>query len=366
MERRFTSRIVCLDWIENSESEKSKISSSIQEKYEHLRLQYEADLRKNWVEQLESPNQVLEQLSLAACLIELWKSMCKTESENESQPIVPNFVDIACGNGILVYVLRMEGYEGSGYDASRRKSWSTFPPWIQSCLHEKVIIPKPFLDMLGPLEIDIGIESGLFPENTFIISDHADELTVWTPILAALANPCSPLPFMVVPCCSRSLAGSYFRYPPGGAGQGYGDSNPGLHGHSCNGISQPCSGDLRALRAAKMNEKTENGFLSSMAGSLAAKTASIAEEIDFGVEKAWLRTPGAVNMALIGGRNENSNRLKSGEPVTDEELTAARLKIMEVVERECLQDGGIQAAAQLWIDRLETLRHANQTQHQPY
>jgi hypothetical protein len=34
-------------------------------------------------------------------------------------------------------------------------------------------------------------------------------------------------------------------------------------------------------------------------GSLAAKTMGVAEEIGFNVEKTWLRTPGAINMALV-------------------------------------------------------------------
>ncbi|CAG8428903.1 unnamed protein product [Penicillium salamii] len=365
MERRFTSRNVCLDWIKKET--KSEIPAfSIQNTYERLRFTYEKDLRQSWAEQLESPNQILEQLSVAACLIELWKIMYKTDTQ--SVPTLPKFVDIACGNGILVYVLCMEGYECSGYDACHRRSWDTFPPEIQSCLHEKVIIPKPFLDVLDTQEIEIdlgiGVESGLFPD-TFIISDHADELTVWTPILAALACPLSPLSFLVTPCCSRSLAGSSLRYPPVNA-QAIGPHGTDLYGDGpCKGQPQPCSGDLRALRAAKMKEKTESGFLDSMIGSLVAKTASVAGEMSCGVEKAWLRTPGAVNLALIGRWETAASCLGSGDSVAGD-LVAARLKIMEVVERECLRDGGIQAAARLWVERVKTLRCANGTQHRSH
>lgn len=362
MERRFTSRKVCLDWTEKET--KSEIpASSIQNTYEQLKLTYEKDLRQSWAEQLESPNQILEQLSVAACLIELWKVMFKPD---QSAPKTPKFVDIACGNGILVYVLCMEGYEGSGYDACHRKSWDTFPAEIRSCLHEKVIIPKPFLDVLDAQEIEIdlgiGVESGVFPD-TFIISDHADELTVWTPILAALACPESPLPFLVTPCCSRSLAGSSLRYPVNGV-QAIGPLGTDLYGDGPRKGPQPCSGDLRALRVAKMKEKTESGFLDSMVGSLVAKTASVAGEVGCGVEKAWLRTPGAVNLALVGGWETAVSCSGSGDLAGD--LVAARLKIMEVVERECLRDGGIQAAARLWVERVRTLRCANGTQYRSH
>lgn len=357
MERRLTSRNVSLDWIENANANaNTEISShSIQSRFERLKLRYETDLRQNWAEQLESPNQILEQLSLAACLIELWRDMYGISPEDQSQSSAPfpGFVDIACGNGILVYVLNMEGYKGSGYDACRRKSWETFPPDIQSCLHEQAIIPTPFLGAISIQDIGIQIHSGVFPSDTFIISDHADELTVWTPILAALANPSSPLPFFVVPCCSRSLAGSQFRYP-----------SPNDSAVHVDQQLQPCSGDLRALRAAKMREKTESGFLDSMIGSLTAKTAGVAEEVGCGVEKAWFRTPGAINMALIWGRTKAlGGRSQAPGQSAGESLVAARLGIMEVVERECLNDGGVQAAAQLWFERVKTLRHANRTQH---
>ncbi|KXG54384.1 tRNA (uracil-O(2)-)-methyltransferase [Penicillium griseofulvum] len=304
-------------------------------------------MRQNWVEQLESPNQILEQLSLAACLIELWKNMYSTSTEESSNPIpFPGFVDIACGNGILVYILLTEGYKGVGYDACRRKTWTTFPAEIQKCLEERVLIPKPFADVLDLQEIGVEIHTGVF-QNTFIISDHADELTVWTPIMAALASLASPLPFFVVPCCSRSLAGSAYRYPPPGSGER----------KELEQDSQPVAGDLRALRARKMEEKTESGFLGSMVGSLAAKTMGIAEEIGFDVEKAWLRTPGAVNMALIGGWRtvEGIERSASKDSVLQ--------KITEVVERECSKDGGIHVAAKLWVERAKSLRQG-QGMHQ--
>ena len=381
MERRSTSRNVSLDWVEQGNRDGDIVSAHlIQNTYARLKLKYAEKLRQNWVEQLESPNQALEQLSLAACLIELWRSMYGTRPATEQEQSLkntasfPGFVDLACGNGILVYVLLMEGYKGVGFDACRRKSWETFPVEIQECLEERIFIPRPFVDVLDLQGIGAEIHTGDFPDNTFIISDHADELTVWTPILAALSSPSSPLPFFVVPCCSRSLAGSSYRYPPPkerGPVQKSLDGDPEARkvDDSIEQNLQPASGDLRALRAIKIEEKTESGFLNSMIGSLAAKTMGVAEEIGFNVEKTWLRTPGAINMALIGGRQQVTgewikNRGPRDSPMEQNQADAVLKKIMEVVERECSKDGGVQVAARLWVERTKSLHQEQGKVHE--
>lgn len=382
MERRLTSRNVSLDWVERDDQDGDTVSAHlIQSTYSRLKLQYAEKLSQNWVEQLESPNQALEQLSLAACLIELWRSIYgaipaieQDQSSRDTLPF-PGFVDLACGNGILVYILLMEGYKGLGFDARRRKSWETFPAEIQECLEERIFIPQPFVDVLDLQAIGVEIHTGDFPENTFIISDHADELTVWTPIMAALSSPSSPLPFFVVPCCSRSLAGSSYRYPPPKEGgpiqKKCANGNPAAWkvDDAIEQNLQPASGDLRALRAIKIEEKTESGFLNSMIGSLTAKTMSIAEEIGFGVEKAWLRTPGAINMALIGGRQQVTrewlkNSGSTDSPTKRDPGDAVLKNIIEVVERECSKDGGIQVAAKLWVTRTKSLHQGQGTVHQ--
>jgi tRNASer (uridine44-2'-O)-methyltransferase len=61
-------------------------------------------------------------------------------------------------------------------------------------------------DEVGPDDI----HDGIFPKGTFIISNHADELTPWTPILAAI----SECPFIMIPCCSHNLTGDRWRAPP--------------------------------------------------------------------------------------------------------------------------------------------------------
>jgi tRNASer (uridine44-2'-O)-methyltransferase len=113
----------------------------------------------------------------------------------------------------------MEGYEGYGFDARTRKTWKTFPSKVQECLHEKILIPH-FLDPEGRRdgchnglfhgEIDgvirqDDIQNGIFRDGEFLISNHSDELTPWTPLLAAL-TPNSG--FLAIPCCEHDFSGA--------------------------------------------------------------------------------------------------------------------------------------------------------------
>ena len=195
----------------------------------------------------------------------------------------PGFVDIGCGNGLLVHILIEEGYSGWGFDARRRKSWSTYSPKAQKCLKELVLIPKSIqketedeINLTQAPAMDYeeqnpGIYSGEFSRGTFIISNHADELTPWTPILANL----SESPFMMIPCCSHALSGAKFRAPrPKGA---------------------KSSGSAYA--------------------SLVVWVSKIAKDCGWVIEKEMLRIPSTRNTALIGRHRE-----KPFEDVNMEEL----------------------------------------------
>lgn len=39
----------------------------------------------------------------------------------------PSFVDMGCGNGLLVHILNSEGYNGVGLDVRSRKMWALYP-----------------------------------------------------------------------------------------------------------------------------------------------------------------------------------------------------------------------------------------------
>lgn len=267
-----------------------------QNTYARLKAKYARGLIKGWVESTDPSKHVFEDLGIAAFLIELWVEMYK-DSE------YPGFVDIGCGNGLLVHILLEEGYRGWGFDARKRKSWDTYSPKAQENLKELVLMPYilqkranaadldsnttpspadlssklPELPTKVPtdkgISSDIGtnkkmnqpspaaaIHSGKFPKGTFIISNHADELTPWTPILANL----SESPFMMIPCCSHALSGAKFRAPrPKGA---------------------KSSGSAYA--------------------SLVVWVSKIAKDCGWVIEKEMLRIPSTRNTALIGRHRE--------------------------------------------------------------
>ncbi|GKZ19300.1 tRNA(Ser) Um(44) 2'-O-methyltransferase [Aspergillus brasiliensis] len=336
----------------------------VQNTYTRLKAKYAAELCQKWVESTEPSKHVFEDLSITAFLIELWRSMygavpADEQTSTSSSTTFPGFVDVACGNGVLVYVLLMEGYEGWGFDARRRKTWSIFPESVQSRLTEEIYIPKPFSETSPSLlqELTIKSHTGSFPKDTFIISNHADELTVWTPLMATLLCPESPSPFIAIPCCSHSLSGARFRYPPPKAGKKKKEKGFDVAdeiGEECN----PSSGDLKSLRKEKQDaQTTEAGFLKSMYGSLTAKTMSVAEEIGYEVERTLLRIPSTRNMAVIGGRRRTTQvwKERGSGSATGGDGEEALERVMDAVRRECSREGGVESAAKIWIERAKGL-----------
>ncbi|PGG97939.1 hypothetical protein AJ80_09615 [Polytolypa hystricis UAMH7299] len=395
----------------------------LQNTYARLKDIYAPDLIAKWVEQTEPSKHVFEDISIAAFLIELWKTMykpvrfssvtnipeekSKAQTENKP-PDFPGFVDIACGNGVLVHILLSEGYHGWGFDARRRKTWSIYPNSTQEHLSQSICIPEPFMEALnarGAAEVQINdetqIHTGVFSKETFIISNHADELTLWTPLLGALSNFDNPLPFLAIPCCSHSLSGVRYRYPPpksasasskddkkispeeGTQQQTSKDSNNNDNNNSTVSAGheevdqnpQPATGDLKALRTRKLQERSHPDLPSSAYGSLTAKAISVARELGYDVETTLLRIPSTRNIGIVGGmkaatatkerrydqtssttaREQNNNLAGSeihgngngnGEFVKD-----TKGLVRHIVERESRRDGGLEAAAQLWLDR---------------
>lgn len=49
----------------------------------------------------------------------LWEERCEGKK--------PSFVDLGCGNGLLVHILSEEGYTGYGIDVRKRKIWDCYP-----------------------------------------------------------------------------------------------------------------------------------------------------------------------------------------------------------------------------------------------
>lgn len=232
----------------------------VQNTYTQLKQKYARGLIESWAETTDPEKHVFEDLCIAAFLVELWADMY-------GQGPFPGFVDIGCGNGLLVYILNKEGFAGWGFDARARKSWATYniksqtATGEQDSLQELVLLPPPVSrDGLAGLSSDAFNEEkthdGRFPKGTFIISNHADELTPWTPILAAI----SECPFIAIPCCSHNLAGERYRAP-----------------------------------APKDKTKGDSAY-----SSLVAWVSDITVDCGWEVEQEMLRIPSTRNTALIG------------------------------------------------------------------
>ncbi|KAH8597831.1 hypothetical protein B0O99DRAFT_616890 [Bisporella sp. PMI_857] len=222
--------------------------ATVQNTYARLKKKYAKALINNWVETTDPGKHIFEDLNIAAFLIELWAEIYKDSA-------FPGFVDIGCGNGLLVHILLEEGYSGWGFDARKRKSWDVYSQKTQDNLKEQVLIPS--IVQTNPTSSEASFHNGTFPKGTFIISNHADELTPWTPILANLSSS----PFIMIPCCSHSLSGSRFRAPP--------------------------------------PTPTSSAF-----ASLVTWATKIAKDCGWVVEKEMLRIPSTRNTALIGRTRE--------------------------------------------------------------
>lgn len=243
--------------------------ATVQDTYTRLKAKYAKAIINSWVEDTDPTKHVFEDLGIAAFLIELWAEMYRGSE-------FPGFVDIGCGNGLLVHILLEEGYAGYGFDARRRKSWGElYNPKTQEQLKELVLVPSiltnPNSSADEDKDMNQGVHDGNFPRGTFIISNHADELTPWTPLLANISRS----PFLMIPCCSHALSGARFRAPP----------------------------------------SKEKGASNSAYASLVQWVSDLATQAGWKVEKEMLRIPSTRNTALIG-----RSRAKSFDEVDVQEL----------------------------------------------
>jgi tRNASer (uridine44-2'-O)-methyltransferase len=278
-----------------------------QDTYAYLKGKYAKKLIEGWIEQTPAEKHVFEDLGIAAFLIELWKVMYSEKGRD-----FPGWVDIGCGNGLLVYILNEEGYEGWGFDARRRKTWATFGSEYKDMLKEMLLVPSVLTDgeeedMLRDAPPS---HPGVFPKGTFIVSNHADELTPWTPLLASLSDS----PFIAIPCCSHDLGGTRFRSP---VHRKYVVEDPNATGREKN--KQP----------------------SAYAG-LCSWVSYLTESMGYKVEKEHLRIPSTRNIAILG-----RERVRDGaeEQSLEDKLRATR----EVVEKEMGGATSIEQVKLMWM-----------------
>jgi tRNASer (uridine44-2'-O)-methyltransferase len=281
---------------------------------------------------------------------------------------------------VLVYILLIEGYTGWGFDARRRKSWSIFPEHIQAKLKEMILIPDVLLQSYtsehpdsfpaSTINTDEGIHNGIFPTGTFIISNHADQLTPWTPLLAYA----SQSPFIAIPCCSHALSGKLTRFydtPPSSksARSSYSETSStkstetpspkvSVSLDSQRKYSQttpptpPSSQPSRpATQQDKENQQPSHGSLSkppgaTMPSAYAGFTAHImhlATSAGFtSVEHEVLRIPSTRNLCVVGR-----------SPREEGDVERRREDVLEVVQGEV---SDVLVAAKEWVKGAEELR----------
>ncbi|XP_022120423.2 probable tRNA (uracil-O(2)-)-methyltransferase [Pieris rapae] len=95
-------------------------SEKFYDKYNELKIKYGKELVKIWPECTDPSKFVYEDISIATYLLLLWGNTSNT-----------TFVDVGCGNGLLVYILTMEGCKGLGVDVRKRGIWDMYPSNIK-------------------------------------------------------------------------------------------------------------------------------------------------------------------------------------------------------------------------------------------
>ena len=156
--------------------------------YSRLKHNYASHIIHNWAESSDPEKFVHEDLGIAAYILLIWRKQREGWTDGRKQ----TFVDIGCGNGLLVYILTMEGHSGVGYDIRRRKIWAWYPDTVR--LEERTI--TACLDTK-------------FPGADWLLGNHSDELTPWLPVFAALSGPDTN--FWVLPCCPFNFTAKYQR-----------------------------------------------------------------------------------------------------------------------------------------------------------
>jgi len=160
--------------------------------YQQLKIKYGQPLVKMWPEGTDPLKFVYEDVGIATYLILLWRQERVKTGITEYQ----SFVDLGCGNGLLVYILSSEGHPGLGIDLKKRKIWDMFPSHVK--LQVGIIEPS---------------DQSLFPDYNWLIGNHSDELTPWLPVIAAKSS--ANTRFFVLPCCPHDFDCKYRRTRPG-------------------------------------------------------------------------------------------------------------------------------------------------------
>ncbi|XP_054164197.1 probable tRNA (uracil-O(2)-)-methyltransferase [Oppia nitens] len=159
--------------------------------YNRLKKTYGQPLVEMWkkYETTDPLKFVFEDIAIASYLIVLWEE----ERQLKQTDVKQSFVDIGCGNGLLVYLLTNEGYKGLGIDLRKRNIWDKYEPRVD--LMEKVFTPSD--------------ESLNFDGYDWLIGNHSDELTPWIPYIACNCSP--KMNVFLLPCCPFDFNGTKYQ-----------------------------------------------------------------------------------------------------------------------------------------------------------
>ncbi|XP_069106213.1 probable tRNA (uracil-O(2)-)-methyltransferase isoform X2 [Argopecten irradians] len=146
--------------------------------YNQLKVKYGRKFVECWPEKTDPSKFVYEDVGIAAYLLLIWEQERKEKKLTAKQ----SFVDLGCGNGLLVHILAAEGHPGVGLDIRKRNIWDLYGP--DTDLKEQTVIPSC---------------DSLFPQYDWLIGNHSDELTPWIPVMAARSS--YTCRYFVLPCC---------------------------------------------------------------------------------------------------------------------------------------------------------------------
>ena len=154
------------------------------QKYQSLKDKYFDKILSFWDAESTNPEKFIhEDLGIAAYLLTFW---------HENSFVPKSFVDLGCGNGLLVYLLHKEGIpNGVGLDLRDRKIWNHFR--------------KDGTDLR--IETIEAKADDHFKDYDWLIGNHSDELTPWIPVMAKM---CSSN-YFVLPCCAFDFFGKFQR-----------------------------------------------------------------------------------------------------------------------------------------------------------
>lgn len=157
--------------------------------YQQLKKKYGPEMVKIWPENTDPLKFVYEDVAIATYLLLLWED---ERFEKGTPDIYQTFVDLGCGNGLLVHILNSEGHQGVGLDVRKRGIWDLYPSTTK--LEVRSIVPSA---------------ESLFPDTDWLIGNHSDELTPWIPVIAARSS--YSCRFFLLPCCSYKFNGQKYQ-----------------------------------------------------------------------------------------------------------------------------------------------------------